>query len=376
MSDIRSLNLMGSTIESLSSIQESSFGLSDAQLDVLQNKMQTLRDLPYWSAEYQAWEPFLLTYLRSGANVKLAEQWASVFGNKPEQLTVPPNAWSEVYSEVLKLNRRKSTECFSGIYWREVEGLVQRIPVLLDMEKELVSILSNVWDVKSYLDTMTSTDVQNGYSIYLPYAIYLYRHCMAEEFELLADNKKVLDAQLNSYVGEFEKHFDEVSNFVHVGSSDPYLWYSDEIKELISNAWRTGTDVSDSRRVIPREVVGGMPVWLSESITEYLNDLPCVLDLSISQEFVFDTVMYAVSGNTSPLDKASYLAYCLSRWNIRKLMDNLREFYWDIRYNKLVPTLIAKYTVQYTTSNDGSMMSPQDYELDLVRRGFPINRGG
>ena len=374
--DIRKLNLFKSDNNVVIATKPEDFAIGATEEALLPSVLENVGKLPYWSAQFQAWEPFLTTYLRSGV-LSLASQYASKLADKIEDLGPMQGLYSGIYGEVVRSNRTTSVEVFADYSWDQIMQFVEWIPVIINNQKAINKIVYDPAVTRHYLFTMLNAEKDaNGVSAYLAYAVYLYRHSVFENAdELFKDLVGEMNYQLEVYASTFEREFNLVADFCNSKNNEVYGWYDSKICKIITNSWRTGCDKSGTRRVISNNDVFAMPVWLSEQITAYVNTLPSVCDLDVDYQFVFDAVQSALQGTAHPLDKSSYFAYCMPKSSLKKMYEILSDFYWEVKENRFVSGLIARVTAQYQEGVNSDVIDPISYKSELASRGFPVGEG-
>lgn len=377
MSDIRRIELDSTEPRSVRAIPESEFKIGINRLKELENLLPEILKLDYYSPVYQAWEPFIQSYLTSGNCPTLAKQWLPRLASKIVEFAPPECIYHDIMGEVLSMDRSHSSEIFEGYCWEDIVRFTSIIPKYIDNQK---FILRYLFDVKNYRDMLTgmlakSNDEQ--FSRNLPWAIYLYRHCMHEVPPITPELRTELEQQLRAYVASFCAAFDEVARFLG-SDTEVYEWYSPKIKVLIANAWSTATDLTSRRHIISSGDVFSMPVWLSEQITDYLNTLPCVMTTPVTPQFMLDALEYAMSEEASASSHDLIYAFCIPKDYVRRLFAILSRFFWDVKEGTFVPYLINRVAAQYTDTRDSNpeAKTSEEYAWELASRGFPVDLGG
>lgn len=374
MADVRKLDLLKKGFTKVESVSPDQYKLGPERLNLLESVISEIASLPYWSPQYTAWEPFLFAYMQSGITPELAKKWLPILSDKIEMFRPPCCERSEIFAEVQRFYRVNSCEVFRGYTWDRIEEFVNWIPTLIDNRKEILSfIFSKDRCNKIFEALLEDTDPETGLSLNLPYAIYMYRHL--EDISTCSPaNKEKLAAQLTVYNNVFSESFDTVMGFIG-DQQEVYAWYSKKIKHLIMNAWSTSLDLSANRDIITPSDVFTMPVWLSEQITDYLNTLPCVYTEMPNQTFVFDAVVYALKEKDYSKKEIIY-ANCLSKDTIKSMINRLSTFYWDVKEDRFVQTIIDMVDAQHTVSGfSPDTKTAAEYSEELKRRGFPVPGG-
>lgn len=371
--DIRKLDLLNGTNKVVTSAKPGDYAVGNGGDELIPSILEDVVTLPYWSPKFQAWEPFLTTYLRSGVRT-LAQQWSKKLVAKIEELGPTQGRYSRIYAEILRYNRSSGTEILADFSWADIMEFVEWIPTLINNQKAIYKVIVDPAVTRSYLSQMLQSNKDDkGLSPYLAQAVYLYRHSVfANADELFADLVEEMNKQLNIYADEFSAEFDSVASFCNSANNPVYGWYTDKVKNIISNAWRTGCNKSGTRRVISNNDVFSMPVWLSEQLTSYIETLPPVVDLEVNQQFVFDAIQCALETTATPVDKVSLYAYCMPRDRVKKMFENLSDFYWEVREDRLIPTMVARVVSQYQSDTAKNSVDPVTYKRELVARGFPV----
>lgn len=371
MSDIRRLNLQERQAVSVSAVPMETYKLGEQRLSELETILPELEKLDYWCPDYQAWEPFLFEYLRSGINSKLATTWLPKFSAKIMELGPTRSRYHNIYAEVLRMNRVVSVEVFEDYSWEDIMEFVEWIPTYIDNRKTILRYLFDAGNFSTLYTNLLKTQEGELYSSNLIHAVYLYRHCMFDSTPYPAHLVESMEQQLTSYVEDFEKTFTVVSAFCNA-EKEVYQWYTPKVKRLISHAWLTASDLSSKRNIINQREVFSMPVWLSEQLTDYLNTLPCVYTVPVEGTFILDALDYALSPDASFDDVNMLYAFCIPKDYIKKFLDTLSMFYWDVKEGRFVSQLRAMVNAQYTSSTDPEVKTPEQYDHELLARGFPL----
>lgn len=364
MSDIRRISLDASKSHTVTSVPREQYLLGADRMEDLGKKIEVLLDMPYWGPIYQAWEPFLIAYLQSGVAPSFASSWLPKLRSKIEELGPRHSKYHNVFSELQRMYRSTSVECFAGYQWSEIENFVERIPVYIDNRRTINKFL---FDKQRYTDLLTAMLAEPDK---LPYAAYLYRHCMIEFIEYDTALLEKFQSLLNNYVGAFSESFDQVVEFVGE-TTDVYQWYTPEVKKIICNAWATTLDMTSKRKLITNTDVFNMPVWLSEQLTDYIASLPCTYTVQPDGVFILDALEYALDKSASMTDPAMIYAFCIPKDYVKSFADRLSQFYWDVKEGRFVQQLRAMESAQYQ-KGDSDVLPPDLYVTDLINRGFPV----
>lgn len=375
MSDIRRLNLSNSDPTTVSAVPREQYFIGQEKISDLDKMLKTLIKLPYWGPVYQAWEPFIIAYLRSGVAPALASTWSQPVAEKIEELGPRKSEYHDIFSEVLRMYRSSSVECFEGYQWSEIQQFVERIPVYIDNRRTINKFL---FSSERYLSVLRKL-VDNNDSV--PYSTYLYRHCMVDDLEytLISGNTqnqeiiaimRDMQVKLDSYVNIFSDAFTQVCSFIGT-TEGVYQWYTPKVKKLIVNAWKSSTDLTSNRTLITNKDVFSMPVWLSEQLTDYISSLPCTYTVQPDGVFILDSLEYALSPEANYSDVNMLYAFCIPKSYLKSFLDRLSQFYWDVKENRFVEQLLLMQRLQYQNSAE-DVMHPDAYKESLKHRGFPV----
>lgn len=372
MSDIRRIVLDTSPASNVRAIPEETYQLRIEQLEQLETVIKRLLTLDYYSPEYQAWEPFVQAYLKSGNNPTMMSKYGNKLSEKIEEFEPPKSAWGNVLEAVLAANRSRSSEVYEGLCWSDIVDFQQMVPKYIDQQKPIKAVLYSANNFNAAMQLLLQKgDAQ--YSSKLPWAIYMYRHQMISDNPKAAIWREEIDRQVSAWVEEFFSFFEMVSNFIGKQTA-VYEWYQPGICKLICNAWLTATDLSPRRSVISAQDVFSMPVWLSEQITDYLGTLPCVLTTPVTPDYILDALEYAMDENANYGDKRSIYMFCIPQDYLKKFFQILGDFYWDVERGTIVTFMRNRVASLYAEKKylDAAAKTPEEYDAELLERGFPL----
>lgn len=379
MSDVRRLNVDEKPVEELKHVEATpveAYRLDEERSQAIENALPEILQLPYWSPEYQAWEPFLFDYFRSGAVPHLAEEWLTKLTQKAilEDIAPPKCSYREMYEEVKKFYKSNTKEVFVTQTWDEIIEFVEWIPNYIDNMKSIQKYLFNEENyttlLKNLLEMKSASEKEQGYSNNLHFAVYLYRHCMIDYYEHPLDVVEEIDRQCNVYADRFNEAFTLVSNFL-AQSLEVYKWYSPKVQSVINKSWRTAADLTDKRDVLSMKDVVTLPVWVSEQLTQYINTLPCNYTLELSDGVLLDALEYTLRKGRSLKDPLEVFGFCVPKSYLKRFMEDLSLFYWDVKEDRFVPSLYLHMKTLFFEHHEGAL-SPEDALDDLLSRGFPV----
>lgn len=374
MADVRRLTLMDSGFSRVDGVPQETFKLGLERLDWLKKVLPELDALGYWSPQYSAWEPFLFSYLRSGIIPELASKWLPRLAEKIEVFKPPENDRSAMFAEIIKYYKINSQEMFKDYRWDDIEDFVSWSPTIIDNYREIISFIFNTDRCNKILSSLLNVkDEETNLSPNLPYVVYMYRH-LDNKSAVSASIVTEIKAQLQIYIKLFTESFDSVASFIGE-KLDVYTWYTPKVKDLIVHAWETSLDNSRSRDLVTPKDVFSMPVWLSEQVTDYLNTLPCTYTEPQKETYVFDAVLYSLYAKDLSQRDIIY-ASCLAKSTVKSMISRLSTFYWDVKENRFVQTLIDMVDAKHTISGfDPNTKTASEYAEELRRRGFPVPGG-
>ena len=374
MADVRRLTLMDSGFSKVDGVPQETFKLGLERLDWLKKVLPELDALGYWSPQYSAWEPFLFSYLRSGIIPELASKWLPRLAEKIEVFKPPENERSAMFAEIIKYYKINSQEMFKDYRWDDIEDFVSWSPTIIDNYREIISFIFNTDRCNKILSSLLNVkDEETNLSPNLPYVVYMYRH-LDNKSAVSASIITEIKAQLQIYIKLFTESFDSVASFIGE-KLDVYTWYTPKVKDLIVHAWETSLDNSRSRDLVTPKDVFSMPVWLSEQVTDYLNTLPCTYTEPQKETYVFDAVLYSLYAKDLSQRDIIY-ASCLSKSTVKSMISRLSTFYWDVKENRFVQTLIDMVDAKHTISGfDPNTKTASEYAEELRRRSFPVPGG-
>lgn len=375
MSDVRRIRLDSEPAQNIKAVSSEGYKLGQSRQNELRDLLPGFEKLDYWDPRYQAVEPFLMTYLRSGVAPDLAGQWLPRLSAKIEELMPPKSKFHNIFSEVVRMNRATDTVCFEQYTWNEVEEFTDFICGYIDNRKALLKMF---YDYQLYdrvmLDMLAVPE--NHVIGDVASATYLYRHCMMDDSNYIAmRHKEPLQRQLNIYAEMFKEAFETVTTFIgeNIGM---YRWYSPKICNIIMNAWVTSTDLSEKRSIISAADVFNMPVWLSEQLTDYVTSLPCTYTTQPDPVFILDAMeaMLKQSNDSKRYNADCVYSLCIPKSYMKSFLDKLSMFYWDVKEGRFVSQLRVKAGLYYNNCTDGTALSPEQYDEELRARGFPLDQ--
>ena len=367
MSDIRLIQLESDRSPVVSALAVNRYFLGEDRIGELENLIPKIVECDYWSPDFQAWEPFLTSYLMSGANPPLASAWLKKLGEKIELFEPEENQYSAIYSEVVSSRRSKKVELFVDYSWPQLVEFSERCATYINNEKTIMKFLYDADRYNKLLSTLLEVKYEDGRSKYLAHAIYLYRHCMLNKHPATTAIKQELEKQINYYVERFVNVFDSVASFPD-DNKDAYQWYTDPVKNILCRAWKAGMELHGDSKLLTAKDLFNMPVWLSEQITSYVSTMPPVVTTQCSYSFVFNAIEYILKPNGQYDDPNMIYAFCIPRSNVNAMLNVMNDFYWDVREHRIVQLIIDCFMC-------GKSNAPQDIldlKYDLSRRGFPV----
>lgn len=371
MSDVRRLNLMGETGMTIKQSSQDFYRLPPSVVDELERVLPDLARLPYWDPTYQAWLPFAQTYLRSGTNPSLAQRWLPILGSHGKVMGPQEGPLSATYAELLRMRRTSSTEVFGEYTWLELEEFRSFIELILNSAQDIRRILSDPRTVQQQLSALLECTDGDGLSQHFAYAVYLYRHCQFDLQENFLAERVQIEQQATVYCEKFTSAFRRVSQLCS-SAQGVYTWYDQSVEQIITRAWLNSTTLDGSSYAIHRDEALAMSVKLSEELTNYLGDLPCVADLDVDNMFVFDAMYAALSPSATPTDHSSLYAYTLPLDRVTKLIKILRDFSDDVMSGEFFHDLLRRaeeHALQQGTNMDGFSSR---YIAGMRSRGFPV----
>lgn len=375
MSDIRRIILDASPASDVRAVPEETYQLRTEQIDQLEKVIQRLLTLDYYSPEYQAWEPFIQAYLKSGNNPSMMTRYGNKLLEKIEEFEPPKSQWDGMLEAILSANRSRSSEVYEGICWNEIIDFQQMVPKYIDQQRPIKSVLFSAANFNGAMQLMLQKKDNEKYSAKLPWAVYMFRHQMIQNNPKAAEWKEEIDKQVSQWVLEFASFFEMVAKFIGE-QTDVYEWYQPNIMKLISQAWLSATDLSPRRSVISATDVFNMPVWLSEQITDYLGTLPCVLTTPVTPEYILDALEYAMGEDASYADKRTIYMFCIPQEYLKKFFQILGDFYWDVENKTIITFMRNRVASLYAEKKylDVSTKTPEEYDAELLERGFPLEQ--
>lgn len=370
--DIRRMNLFDSDDVVVQSVTKEEYSLGPDRLAILERELPTLVEQEYWHPNFQAWSPFLNTYLQSGCNPELTLKYGGRILNKEDYLLPPESIYHRVFEEILLLRNTTGTVIFEDIAYNEIESLcATQCKFFIQGRKQIERQLH---DPAIYAGTVEALLNIGTWRSFLC-AMYLYRHSQTASQPLSSAVRDSMQEKLNAWWAVYSEAFEKVRHFVSA-NGDVYGWYCDLTKEVVHRVWRSAMALSDRELLLGPNDVYGTSIALSESLVAYVNSHPLVYDDPFKNVTVWDALcnlFYASDVKAPDFFEKSFYALCIPASYIKRVCDILYDFYWVVKDGRLTGALYDRKLTSYSLG-DGLEQTPEDYLGSLYDRGYPLLR--
>ena len=367
--DLRRMALIDAPITKVSATTMDAFRLGADRLQALSNLLPRLRSLEFWDPEYQAWKPFLDSYLSSGVNPQYTKEYYAGFVQKADYLEAPPAAYSDLFADILKLKNTSGSILFEGFFYTDIQSFCEnQCKFFVNTQKSLVQQL---YSPDLYIQTLS--DLLNvGTWKAVMCALVLYRHCQIENFSWTASLILQLQEKLGEWLETFLKHFDEITEFVR-NNQKGYSWYQPRVLEVIRRTWSSSLQIEERPLVITDKDVYSISSEVATKLVEYVNSCPAVYDDPFDEQTVWDSMsalFYSSNPQAKDFSVSAYKALCVPRNYFKRMCNTLYDFYWTVADNQLTSQLYTRCQVGWSTSPSDSR-EPGAYLEELYNHGFP-----
>lgn len=367
MGDIRRLQLDITENSEIKACPVDVYAMNDAQLENLIKTANWLLGQPYWGPEYQAWEPFFMSYLRTGTNAKFTLEWAPRFNEKLSFLLPAQTDQSRIFKDIIKFYRTATIDVFQDTSYLELQQFAEWSRCFTDNYKVITKIINSEINVKNELRALLSGVDSDGLSRYYSEAVYLYRHNNIMPISQLSSEKAIILEQTDVYVSRFNKAFDTVLTYLS-SNTQGYDFYCEDVRKILVNALRTSTEFSTRGSVFPPKSAYSFSIKLAEQLTSYVSRMPCVHDIPKTKEIVFDAMVAASSQDSKIGDGKSFYLYTVTPSEVDRVLDKLREFYADMQKDRIPAILISRADAKFA----GDSVDMAEYLTSLRYQGFPV----
>lgn len=196
---------------------------------IIRNIIERILRLSYFSPEYQAWKPFIYTYLGSAVDNELTSKWQPVIDEKEDSLYPRTNKTSSTVASYIQMKHTSCNTIFDGVTSNDIYNL-------LDCAKSMIAksklTLQTLYDEQIFEGTMIELlnfeDKNKG----LWYAFYTL--VLRKQFRNLYSDKikNLLLPFLIDWANRFKDEFIKVQNLVK-GKANCYTFYCDEVKKTL-----------------------------------------------------------------------------------------------------------------------------------------------
>ena len=373
MSKIRQLHLDITDKFETSAVPISEFIIPERKQAELRNILEEIIKLDYWDARYQAWEPFLLSYLTSGADPDLASKWIEPVMTKVVEFTPKASRYHDILGEYVKLCRKRCTEAFHGYQWEQLTNFASRCKVYSDCRKDFKKLMNSMDVYTTIMQNMLAKEDDALYSCNLPYAILMFRKSQIIRARVPDEIMAEAKAQLISYVQVLSDEFDRVTQFLDA-KTEIYAWYTPVVKDSILSVWSASFDVQNTSSYINVADAYSMPVWLSEQLSSYVASLPSCCVLPTDEVYVLDALETVIADDVDFSSPNVVYAFTVSEAAFAKFCKRIFDFFCQVKNQTLAVQVyhIVKFHVESNPEIADELPNPEAFKQDLIRRGFPL----
>ena len=349
--------------------------MSESAAKTLESEMPRILDLDYWSAGFQAIEPFLRSYTYGGSSASFCSNYAEKIADKLDPFKVDEGEHTWVYKLFRSADRSSSSLLLPGVTDSDVQAYANVARILSGNEKVVKGTIKNSRMYGVLFKSLLEVPEGDRYSPNLVYAAYLYRYGSRETLDaMLPDAVEDLKIQLGLYADEFIEVFDRVKAFVE-DDNQIYQWYCDGVRDAIANAWRYGAGGMKGSDILSTGLLYSLPQWVSEQLKAYLVNHPIYNEMKVTSTDMFDILQYSLLGEKTLDDPFLVHIFTLNTRNVTSLLDKLREDYWAIKEGAHIGWMRVRYQLLSEKGIQTGYATQRDYDNDLKLRGFDLSGG-
>ena len=341
----------------------------------VEDSMEYVLSLDYWSAGYQAVEPFLRAYAYGGSSPAFCRKYADAISDKLDTFTVDEGDYTWAYKAFRSIDRTTASLLLPDITDEDCKAYANVARLLCGNETVVRGTIRNSRMFGVLFQSLLQIPEGEDYSPNLVYAAYLYRRGNHDAFDaMLPDAVAELRRQLGVYADKFTYAFNEVKNFVEE-DNQIYQWYCDGVRDAIANAWRYGAGGMKGSDILSTQLLYSLPQWVSEQLKAYLVNHPIYNEMTVSSAAVFDIMQYSLLGERTLDDPFLVHIFTLDPRRVTAVLDKLREDYWAIKEGAHVKWMRTRYQILYQRGVVTGYATPADYDNSLRLRGFDLTGG-
>lgn len=378
MNDIRQMNLLAS----ISSDDEMKYGrdiiMTPEQNETIEAFIPQIFSLDYWDPIFQAWFPFMESYLSKCIRPDFTSLYLEQLTTKEPRFGLKPSCLSTVFNQFEHL-RKYDFPCFYETPWEDVESFTEDIHTILEHEKEIRRSMGNFSHFEKVLRELIQVEEGAQYAISknLVQAIYLYRLSNFSTSIVPADCKNAMQEQCNAWAEVYKAHYSFIRDLFK-DKLDIFTWYAhDLIIHKVEQAWKTALDTSEERSIITGIDAYAIPPIASNALVYYINKLPCVSPRGLSRADLVEVLYHTYATyveNPKNVSNFPSLIYCfmLGQRSLRSVLNDLCDVYWNVKEGTFIKQIISQYSSLYYDGKGINDMTPDEYVECLVRLGYPV----
>ena len=372
MADVRTLNLDTGNIESFSAIDRSEYFIDSDKRNELISHLSAMVREGLWTPHFQAWRPFVKTYLRSGIDPDINSKWASAISDREKPMQPTPNHYSDMISELREMYYRSNrNEVFPNASWNDICLLYNQLDTLVTNEKMVKNYIYSPVVLNEALITLLDKEDGERYSKNLAYAIHLYTHCFIGPGVVSKVVTDSIEEQLDYWLEDYSAEFKRVAEFAG-NTSSVYRWYTDEVLDIMCNAWRKSLRVRFGETVLEAGSLLHFPLWLSENIHKEINWIPGIQSSDMNDVYIFDSIYAAINIDKVKDDFSFIYALCVSESGFKRCMKHFDNVCCDLRTGKFITNMKNIQILGHSYGDPPHPLTPEGYVKNLKVRGFPV----
>ena len=364
------MNLLDSTYTDVSSVKIDSYKVGERKLAVLEKILDSFLDTEYWNPEFQAWWPFIETYLTSGVNSELSAKYYSTFVNKVDFLQISGAPYSLLFAEILKMKNTSGCTVFDDFLYKDICDFCEvqckffiatqkKTAAQLYVGTVYVQTLEELLDLNTWRATMC--------------ALVLYRHCQIDEFKWPQQTTDRLGAKISEWITTYENSYNQVLEFIG-DTIAVYDWYNPKVLEVVKRVWDTALMLYKRPLLMSKADVYSLSQKVSSNLVKYVNSCPAVYDDPFKEQTVWDSMsslFYAPNPEDPHMLESGYKALCVPRRYFKKMCNTLYDFYWVVQDGLLTERMKTKKEMEIL-ANENCSVTIEQYLDDIYSRGFPV----
>lgn len=365
----RRLNLSGSEDMTATSSRIEDYALDGEIKSAVLEMLETQKGLEFWSPEYQAWEPILTKYLKTGGVPQLTTKYLGGLFDKRDDIAVPASAYTQAYQDIHSLYTTVNGELFKGVRYSDIVDFQNTICNFLVSQKK--SIWRDI-HTDAVMNEVMSTLLNEGTYRGLMCALILCRNHQAKDFEFQEKYVLEIASRIDTWRQTYAAEFRKIQTMLGDRNSN-YIWYHDSVLECVDAAF-TDCANKDKRMFVPARITIREEKVICQMINGYLNGGPLGIRPLTSTTYAFDAMFQIFYNNVAENPNNAencHHALCVRRSAFDTMVNYLFDFYWNVQYGDLGKMLYDR--VLLMEDSESSDINPADYRASLLYRGFPLN---